>query len=71
MISGFDFFGLAAAGFFIGIIGSMLGIGGGIFAVPILVLYFKIPAHQAVAASLMAIIAVSSAAAAVNVERGL
>lgn len=62
---------LLASGFFVGILGSVLGIGGGIFLVPVLVLYFGVPIHQAVATSLMAIIAASSAVASVNVERGL
>lgn len=55
----------------IGLLGSALGVGGGIFMVPFLVLVFEIPIHQAVAASLAAIVATSSAVAAVNVERGL
>jgi len=58
-------------GVFIGLLGSALGVGGGIFMVPFLVLALKIPIHQAVAASLVAIVATSSAVAAVNVERGL
>lgn len=55
----------------IGLLGSALGVGGGIFMVPFLVLVFDLPIHQAVAASLAAIVATSSAVAAVNVERGL
>ncbi|OGR66728.1 MAG: hypothetical protein A2X30_06975 [Elusimicrobia bacterium GWB2_63_16] len=55
----------------IGLLGSVLGVGGGIFMVPFLVLVFGVPIHQAVAASLVAIVATSSAVAAVNVERGL
>lgn len=39
--------------------------------VPFLVLALKIPIHQAVAVSLVAIVATSSAVASVNVERGL
>ncbi|OGR62161.1 MAG: hypothetical protein A2X31_03250 [Elusimicrobia bacterium GWB2_63_22] len=62
---------LIAFGFFIGLLGSALGVGGGIFMVPFLVLALKVPIHQAVAASLAAIVATSSAVAAVNVERGL
>lgn len=58
-------------GVFIGLLGSALGVGGGIFLVPFLVLALKIPIHQAVAASLAAIVATSSAVASVNVERGL
>ncbi len=66
-----NFTGLLAFGVFIGLLGSALGIGGGIFMVPLLVLVLKVPMHQAVAASLVAIVATSSAVAAVNVERGL
>jgi uncharacterized membrane protein YfcA len=63
--------GLLGFGAAIGLLGSALGVGGGIFMVPFLVLVFDIPIHQAVAASLAAIVATSSAVAAVNVERGL
>ncbi|MEK7722235.1 MAG: sulfite exporter TauE/SafE family protein, partial [Elusimicrobiota bacterium] len=67
----FNFSILLFSGVFIGLLGSALGVGGGIFMVPFLVLALKIPIHQAVAASLVAIVAASSAVAAVNVERGL
>ena len=66
-----NFLGLIAFGVFIGLLGSSMGVGGGIFMVPFLVLALKLPMHQAVAASLVAIVATSSAVAAVNVERGL
>ncbi len=66
-----NFFVLILFGAFIGLLGSALGVGGGIFMVPFLVLALKVPIHQAVAASLAAIVATSSAVAAVNVERGL
>ena len=62
---------LMVSGFFIGVLGSVLGIGGGVFIVPLLVLVLKLPIQQAIAVSLVAIIATSSAVAAVNVERGL
>ncbi len=70
-LTAFNFIMLLAMGVFVGLLGSALGVGGGIFMVPFLVLVLKIPIHQAVAASLAAIIATSSAVAAVNVERGL
>jgi len=54
---------LLSAGTGIGILGSVLGIGGGVFSVPLLVLYFNVPIHAAITAS--------SAVASVNVERGL
>ena len=62
---------LLAAGAAIGLLGSVLGIGGGIFIVPLLVLAIHIPIQQAIAVSLVAIVATSSAVASVNIERGL
>ena len=62
---------LVTFGFFVGILGSVMGVGGGIFIVPALVLALGIPIHQAIAVSLVAIVATSSAVASVNVERGL
>lgn len=70
-LSALNFPVLLAFGVFIGLLGSSLGVGGGIFMVPFLVLALDVPIHQAVAASLVAIVATSSAVAAVNVERGL
>lgn len=67
----YTFLALSGFGVFIGLLGSALGVGGGVFMVPFLVLVMKVPIHQAVAASLAAIVATSSAVAAVNVERGL
>ncbi len=62
---------LLAAGAASGVIGALLGLGGGIFLVPALVLGFGVPMHQAVAASLVAVIATSSAAGARNAEAGV
>ncbi|HAT72951.1 MAG TPA: hypothetical protein DCS63_09070 [Elusimicrobia bacterium] len=70
-LGAFNFLALVSFGVIIGLMGSAMGIGGGIFMVPFLVLALKLPIHQAVAASLVAIVATSSAVAAVNVERGL
>lgn len=51
-------FGAAAcAGFF----GALLGVGGGIFIVPMLVLLFKLPIKIAVASSIVSVIATSNA----------
>jgi len=63
--------GLLAAGAASGVIGSLLGLGGGIFLIPALVLVFGVPMHQAVAASLVAIIATSCAGASRNAQAGL
>jgi uncharacterized membrane protein YfcA len=60
------FSGLAA-----GLLGSLLGLGGGILIVPILALALKIPMHNAIATSLLCVIATSSAAASKNVRIGL
>jgi uncharacterized membrane protein YfcA len=62
--------GLVLAGAGAGLLGAVLGIGGGVFLIPTLVLFFHLPMINAVAAGLAAIIATSSAVASVNVERG-
>lgn len=53
----------------VGILGALLGLGGGVFLVPFLVFVFNLPMHQAIATSIVAVIATSSAAASVNIER--
>ncbi len=45
------------AGFF----GALLGVGGGVFIVPVMVLMFKLPMKVAVAASIVSVIATSNA----------
>ena len=60
---------LIAGGVATGTIGAMLGLGGGVFLTPFLVLVFHLPMHQAIATSILAVIATSSAGAAMNVER--
>ena len=67
----FNFIIIAGFGFCIGIMGSVLGIGGGAFMVPFFVLCFKIPIHNAIAISLVAIVALSSSVASINVEKGI
>lgn len=54
-----------------GVLGALLGIGGGIFLIPVLVLGFGLPMHEAVAASVVTIIATSSATASVYVDKGI
>lgn len=54
-----------------GAVGALLGIGGGIVLIPILVLGFQVPVHIAVATSLVAVVATSSAAGSVYVGEGL
>jgi uncharacterized membrane protein YfcA len=53
-----------------GLIGSLLGLGGGVLLVPILTLAMGVPFRTAVAASLLAVIASASASATVNLRKG-
>jgi uncharacterized membrane protein YfcA len=63
------FFGFVfAASLFAGLIGSLVGVGGGIFVVPLLTLVFGLPFPEAVGASIVSIIATSSGAAAAYVR---
>lgn len=62
---------LAGLGALTGLLGTILGVGGGVFLVPVLVLYFGVDMAHAAAAGLIAVIATSNAAAAANVERGI
>lgn len=47
----------------VGLFGALVGLGGGIFLVPILSLFMGVPIHTAIAASLVAVIATSTSAA--------
>jgi uncharacterized membrane protein YfcA len=58
------FAGASVAGFF----GALLGIGGGLFMVPMMVLIFHLPMKMAVAASIVAVIATSNAGGSRYVE---
>ncbi|MFN3605084.1 MAG: sulfite exporter TauE/SafE family protein [Leptonema sp. (in: bacteria)] len=70
-LSFFSIIALISLGTFTGIIGSVLGIGGGIFIIPFLIFFFKLPLKYAIAVSLVSIVAVSSSVAMVNIEKGL
>jgi len=61
---------LIAAGAGAGVLGAVLGIGGGVFLIPVLVVGFKMPMHDAVATSLLSVIGTSCAVGSANVERG-
>jgi hypothetical protein len=54
-----------------GSLGAMLGIGGGVFLVPFLILVVGLPFHQAAAVSLAAVIATSTAVSAATAGRQL
>jgi uncharacterized protein len=55
----------------VGVLGSMLGIGGGVLLIPLLTGLFGVPIKAAIGASIVSVIATSSAAGAVYVVRGL
>ncbi|MBZ4642601.1 MAG: hypothetical protein JG767_210 [Deferribacteraceae bacterium] len=59
------------AGFFVGFLGGILGIGGGSIMIPLLVLWFKYPIHVAIATSLITIVATSSNITGFNIISGL
>lgn len=64
-----SFFLLFAGGMFAGTLGALLGLGGGIILVPFLTLVVGLPMHQAIATSITAVIATSTAGAAMNIQR--
>jgi uncharacterized membrane protein YfcA len=59
---------LAAASFVGGIVGSISGLGGGIVIVPVLTIFMHVRIEQAIAASIVSVIAVSSGAGSVYVK---
>jgi uncharacterized membrane protein YfcA len=64
-----SFIFLLAGGFVAGTFGALLGLGGGVLLIPFLVIVLGVPMHQAIATSIIAVIATSSAGAAMNLER--
>jgi uncharacterized membrane protein YfcA len=62
---------LAGAGFLGGAFGSMVGLGGGLFIVPVLTLFLGVPIHDAVAASLFGVVATSTAGSVTYLRQGL
>lgn len=52
-----------------GLVGSLLGLGGGIVVVPVLTLLLKVDIHYAIGASIISVIATSSGAAASYVKQ--
>jgi uncharacterized membrane protein YfcA len=55
----------------IGVLGSMLGIGGGVFLIPMLTGIVGLPIKTAIGASIVSVIATSTAAGAVYIGRGI
>lgn len=62
---------LSLAGAATGLVGALLGLGGGVFLVPLLTLGFGVSIRAAIAASLVSVIATASASSTINLERGL
>lgn len=61
---------LALLGFGSGFVGSIVGLGGGVFIVPGLLILFGLPLREAVAASLVGVVATSAGSAAVYLREG-
>ena len=54
-----------------GAVGSMVGLGGGIFIIPALTLFLGVPIHAAISASLVAVVATSTAGSIAYVRQRL
>jgi len=59
---------VAGASFLAGVVGSISGLGGGIVIVPVLTMLMHVPIEQAIGASIVSVIAVSSGAGSVYVK---
>ena len=68
MASSLLIFGISIA---IGVLGSMLGIGGGVFLIPMLSGVVGLPIKTAIGASIVSVIATSTAAGAVYIGKGI
>ncbi|UCB52230.1 MAG: sulfite exporter TauE/SafE family protein [Candidatus Zixiibacteriota bacterium] len=66
-----DYLFMLAGGTLAGLLGSILGLGGGILIIPMLTLVFGVPMREAIGASLVCVIATSSGAASLYVRRRL
>jgi len=66
-----NFVALFAASFLAGLVGSLIGLGGGIVITPLLVLVFKIDIRYAMGTALASVIATSSGAAAAYLRDGV
>ena len=66
-----EYLAMGAGGVLFGFMASLLGIGGGLFIIPWLTLVFNVPMHEAIATSLIAIIATSSGASLHYLKSGL
>jgi uncharacterized membrane protein YfcA len=62
---------IAAASFFAGVIGALIGLGGGVIITPMLVLAFGVDIRYAMGAALVSVIATSSGAGAAYLRNGI
>jgi len=62
---------ILGAAFLAGIVGSILGLGGGIVVVPLLTIFLGVPPLFAIGASIVSVIATSSGAASAYVKEGV
>ena len=70
MLATIDFLAAAfLAAVFAGFLGALFGIGGGIIVVPFLTAYLGIPIHEAIAVSIVSVIATSNAGGSSYVEQ--
>jgi hypothetical protein len=65
------FLWIVLVGIATGVMSALLGVGGGFFLVPLLVILFKVPIHYAIGASLITVIATSCAVSSYNVKHRL
>jgi uncharacterized membrane protein YfcA len=63
--------GLLVLGFASAVLAYLLGIGGGALIVPILVVFFRFPVHEAVAVSLVVVVASSLSITSVNMLKNM
>ena len=61
---------LACVAYFVGILGALTGLGGGVVLIPVLVLLFHINIHYAMGTSLISVIATSSGAGMAYLREG-
>ena len=62
---------LALVGFLGGAFGAMVGLGGGIFIIPVLTLFLDVPIHTAISASLIAVVATSTSSSIAYIRKEL
>ena len=62
---------LAVVGLLGGVLGAMVGLGGGVFIIPVLSLFLDVPIHAAISASLLAVVATSTTGSIGYMREGL